>query len=191
MEEAGLVMVVIGYHHSSAARASSTITATPAMKVPAVSDWDTLSLEDHERLVVLHTGGRPSSPPPGFERDVIAINTALCMANVEVAGVVAHVAGWPSTITDRLVTPHHRQMHRVFNDDFEFGGRLLGRWWQTLPRDRRKDIRIDGSAAGNRTRLELVVNVDFSAMHLRLAYAEAGKRVPHGDLYDLTSRDHE
>lgn len=192
MEEAGLVTVVIGYNHSAAARASSSITATPAMKVPAVRDWSALSLEDHERRVVLHTGGKPSPPPPGLEHDVIAINTALCMANVEVAGVVAHVAGWPSTITDRLVTPQHRQLHRVFNENFKSGGRLFGGWWQTLPRDRRGRIRIgDGSAAGQRTRLEPVVNVDFSAMHLMLAYAEAGKRVPHGDLYDLTRRGHE
>ncbi|GAB1717055.1 MAG: hypothetical protein NTAFB05_20970 [Nitrobacter sp.] len=112
----------------------------------------------------------------------MAINTGLCMASVEMSDVVAHVASRSSTIIDWLVTPLHRQLHRTFNDDFESGGRLYGGWWQTLPRELRKHIRINSEA---------VVNVDFATMHLRLAYAAAGKRVPRGDLYDLTGTDQE
>lgn len=190
MEEAGLVTVEIGYRHgaSSWSRAPSTISRTSLLTVPAVSGWDALSLEDYKHLIVLNTDGkRPAAPqrrsrqPAHLEREVMAINAHLCTANIE-AGEVLHVAGWSSTITDRLTTPHHRQLRRAFKGDYASGGRLYGGWWQTLPRDLRKHIRIDGEA---------VVNVDFSAMYLKLAYAEAGNRVPRGDLYDLTGTDHE
>lgn len=198
MEEAGLVTVAVGYRFDRWSRASSTITVASEMSIPAVSDWGALKLADHEHLITLNTDGQSRRLPPRLEREVIAINAHLCTASVEVVAgkseQVPHVANWTSTITDRLVTPHHWQLHRAFKGDYASGGRLFGGWWQTLPRELRKHIRI----AGDRTRLshrqratEPVVNVDFSAMHLKLAYAEAGKRVPRGDLYDLTGHDHE
>jgi hypothetical protein len=184
MENLGLVTVEIGYRHDRWSRMSSSITATPEFKLPVVRGWDALELKDHEHLITLNTDGKrpPRRIPPSLKREIIAINANLCLATVEVMDNVAHVAGWSSTITDRLVTPHHRQLHRVFNGDFESGGRLYGGWWQTLPRDGRKDIRIQG---------EPVVNVDFSTMHVRLAYAQVRHKPPSGDLYDLTGRDHE
>jgi hypothetical protein len=181
MENLGLVTVNVGYRRNAAARASSSITATPEMTIPVVSGWDALELRDHERLIVLHTDGQSPPPSPVLERDVITINAHLCRANVVHKVSPLHVAGWSSTITDRLVTPHHQQLHRAFKGDYVSGGRLYGGWWQTLPRDQRKHIRINGEA---------VVNVDFATMHLRLAYAKAAARVPHGDLYDLTGTDH-
>jgi hypothetical protein len=181
MEEAGLVTVVAGYRFDRWSRTSSSITATPDMRILVVSDWDALELADHEHLIALNTDGRRPRQPPHLEGEVKAINAHLCTANIE-AGEVLHVASWSSTITDRLATPHHQQLHRAFKGDYASGGRLFGGWWQTLPRTQRKHIRIDG---------ETVVNVDFATMHLRLAYAEAGKRVPRGDLYDLTGTDHE
>lgn len=183
MENLGLVTVVVGYRHDRWSRVSSSITATPEMTIPVVSGWHALSLHDHEHLIVLHTDGQSRRPPPNLEREVIAINAHLCAANIGHGISPLHVASWPSTILDWLVTPYHRKLRRVFNDDFDSGGRLFGGWWQTLPRERRKHIRIDGEA---------VVNVDFSAMHLRLAYAESRKRVPRDDdPYDLTGTDHE
>jgi hypothetical protein len=181
MEEAGLVTVKCGYRFDRWSRTSSSITATPDMRIPVVNGWDALELADHEHLITLNTDGRRPRQPPHLEGEVKAINAHLCTANIE-AGEVLHVAGWSSTITDRLATPHHQQLHRAFKGDYASGGRLFGGWWQTLPRNQRKHIRIDG---------ETVVNVDFATMHLRLAYAAAGKRVPRGDLYDLTGRDHE
>lgn len=182
MEEAGLVTVEIGYRYDRWSRAASTITATPDMRLPVVSGWNALELVDHDHLIALNTdGGPPSRIPPGLKRDVIAINAHLCTAKIE-SGAVLHVTSWTSTIIDRLVTPRHRQLHRVFNGDYASGGRLYGGWWQTLPRNLRKHIRIDN---------EPVVNVDFATMHLGLAYAQEGRQPPRGDLYDLTGTDHE
>jgi hypothetical protein len=74
---------------------------------------------------------------------------------------------------------HQRRLRRIFNtvnDAPQFGlnGRLHGGWWETLERDQRHFIRIDG---------EPVADLDFSAMFLRLAYAKAGLKPPDGDLY--------
>lgn len=121
-----------------------------------------------------------SCMPANAELDMAAINEHLCRANIE-SGPTLHIASWSSTIVDELVTPYHRQLRRIFNGDFDTGGRLFGGWWQTLPRELRKHIRVDG---------EPVVDVDFSTLHLWLAYAEAGCASPPGDLYDLTGVDH-
>jgi hypothetical protein len=57
---------------------------------------------------------------------------------------------------------------------FDLGGRLFGGWWQSLPKSRRNDLRING---------EPIADLDFSSMFLRLAYLEAGAKPPSGDLY--------
>lgn len=54
------------------------------------------------------------------------------------------------------------------------GGRLYGGFWQTLPRQRRASLRIDG---------EPLAVLDFASMHLRLVYACEGVVPPDGDLY--------
>jgi hypothetical protein len=187
MEDDGLVITEVGYRHRSSTRyrASSTMTRTPVLMLPVVNDWNALSLNDYEHVIVLNTDGdegKANSLPPSrrWLSEMEDINKHLHRANIEIDGA-AHVASWHSTITARLVSPHHRQLRRVFNVTYEQGGRLFGGSWQTLPREDRKHIRIDGA---------LVVNVDFTAMHLRLAYAEAGCDPQGDDLYDLTGTDH-
>lgn len=66
---------------------------------------------------------------------------------------------------------------RIFNVDFSRGGRAYasGLSWQNIPAEDRKRISIDGEA---------VVELDFSAIHPELLYAEAGARPP-ADCYDL------
>jgi hypothetical protein len=82
-----------------------------------------------------------------------------------------------------LVATSIRQLHRSFNlppdapegtERFDCGGRLFGGWWMNLPKERRHLIRIAG---------EPVADLDFASMFLRLAFLEAGKKPPEGDLY--------
>jgi hypothetical protein len=160
------------------------MTRTSEMPLPVVDGWTALGLEDHEHLVVLNTDGEREQAGdmiPQWQSEMESINKHLCEANVEINDP-AHITDWPDTIANYLLTPYHRQLHRVFTGSYDRGGRLYGGSWQTLPRERRKGIRIDGSA---------VVNVDFSALHLRLAYAEAGTELLAEDPYDLTGSDHE
>lgn len=185
MVDIGLLTMKVGYRHDRWSRMPSSITRTPALVLPVLRDWSGLSLEDHEHLIVLNEDKsqqrEPSQPLLQWFAELVTINARLCMANIEMRNAT-HIASWSGTVADRLITPHHRHLHRVFNGTFERGGRLYGGWWQTLPREHRKHIRIDGESA---------VNVDYSTLHLRLAYAEAGCEPPHGDLYDLTGHDHE
>ncbi len=81
------------------------------------------------------------------------------------------------------VDSSNRLMRRYFimkNGDteqrFDQSGRLFGGFWQGLKSVRRSQIRING---------EEVVNLDFSSMFTRLAYAELGQEAPEGDLYAI------
>lgn len=63
---------------------------------------------------------------------------------------------------------------------FDLHGRLyggqVGGWHQGLPREERHRIRIND---------EPVADLDYSNMHVRLAYAETGAAPPEGDLYAI------
>ncbi|MGD1172149.1 hypothetical protein [Mycobacterium seoulense] len=77
-------------------------------------------------------------------------------------------------------------LRRIFNLSFERGGRLYG-WgesYQGLPKEQRAEMTevIDGI-------VEPFVEIDYSAHHLRLAYAQAGKKIPPGDPYDIPGFD--
>ncbi len=82
-----------------------------------------------------------------------------------------------------------RELHRSFNlpagiplgvQRFDLGGRLFGGWWQSLEKQRRRSIRLDG---------EPIADLDFAAMFLRLAYLEVGESPPEGDLYATVPGD--
>jgi hypothetical protein len=69
-------------------------------------------------------------------------------------------------------------------ESFSLHGRLyrgqVGGWHQGLAKSERHRIRI------NR---ESVASIDFSSMHIHLAYAEAKAKVPEGDLYAIEGLD--
>lgn len=71
---------------------------------------------------------------------------------------------------------------RVFNNGdvqgplFNQGGRFYGGWWISIPSEYRSRIKING----NKT-----VELDYSAMHFYLMYAEKGLAIPDGDPYTL------
>lgn len=56
---------------------------------------------------------------------------------------------------------------RIFNDDFEHGGRYYGNGWVNLPKEWRQRIRIDN---------EETAEIDYTSNHLVLLYAYAVKR---------------
>ena len=73
-----------------------------------------------------------------------------------------------------------REMRRCFitsedgEERFDRGGRLWGGFWPNIPKDRRRDIHIDG---------QRIADIDFVSMYVRLAYLRAGLVPPDGDLY--------
>ncbi len=69
-------------------------------------------------------------------------------------------------------------LKRIFsNNSLKLGGRFYHGWWQTVLKEYRHHITIDGYKTAE---------VDFSAMSLRLLYAKEGVAVPDNrELYDI------
>ena len=81
------------------------------------------------------------------------------------------------------ITHHDKFVRRVFNNrSFADGGRFYGGWWQRIDSKFRKDIRLNNSPT---------VEIDYSALHVILAYGEAGIdywQTTNKDPYDLPVR---
>jgi hypothetical protein len=69
-----------------------------------------------------------------------------------------------------------KRLTRVFNGSFKKGGRFYGGWWQNIPREYRKYIRIDDKD---------VVECDFSRLHINMLYAKEGLPLPEEDPYQI------
>ena len=67
-------------------------------------------------------------------------------------------------------------LRRIFSKgQIDRGGRLYGGWWQTVPKDYRRYVTINGRST---------VEVDFSEMHPSMLYILDGQRPPQ-NIYDL------
>lgn len=82
--------------------------------------------------------------------------------------------GGPPLLTSHRDLVRHFKLNEGDKPRFDLGGRMFNGWWQELPSNRRRSIRING---------EPVADLDFSSAFLRLAFIEAGIPAPPGDLY--------
>lgn len=72
---------------------------------------------------------------------------------------------------------NRRCLYRVFNNgSFNQGGRFYGGWWQGIPREYRKFIKINHM---------ITVEPDFSGLHINLLYALKKLPMPYDDPYSL------
>ena len=75
---------------------------------------------------------------------------------------------------------------RIFSGSFDRGGRFYchGTSFQNLPAGQRLELEwiIDGTA-------QPTVEIDYANLHIRMAYSEAGERIPHGDQYTIDGFD--
>ena len=103
---------------------------------------------------------------------------ALCVLDEEFEKVLCRMAGdrySGRSTTDILFC--NSDIYRSFcNGTFEEGGRFYGPWWQRLPKEFRKFIRVDN---------HIVHELDYSCLHPTLLYLEEGLPVPDGDLYEV------
>jgi hypothetical protein len=71
----------------------------------------------------------------------------------------------------------NKRLRRVFNNSsWDQGGRFFGGWWQNVPREYRKYIRLDDKH---------VVECDYSGLHINMLYALKKLPMPDGDVYHL------
>ena len=180
-----------GFRFSPQHRQPTTIRPTPALSghLPLEgTSWTDFKREEEPEVIIL----KPVKDPKGqaspidyqdtkltvkWRREIKAINGWLQGANIEVLGDEHHAvrldkAGQP-------IEPYRRTLRRVFNNgDWNAGGRLFGGFWMTMEREARFDsIKIDG---------QKIVNVDYSSLFPRMAYARAQTEQPDFDLYDVT-----
>ncbi len=74
------------------------------------------------------------------------------------------------------ITHHGKFVRRIFNNGtFEDGGRFYGGWWQRIDGSYRKAIRMNNLPT---------VEIDYSSLHVILAYTEVGI-----DYWDMTDDD--
>lgn len=105
--------------------------------------------------------------------EMLRLNSFLTGADL---GFIPDGLGLVDTIHDRTLS----RRFVVLNDQaarFDQVGRLSGGFWTNLEKDRRGGLRIQG---------EPIADLDFEAMHPRIAYLLLGKNWPQGDPYDLT-----
>ena len=82
---------------------------------------------------------------------------------------------------DSSVRYHKKYLYRVFNQDFEHGGRFYGGFWQQIPSEFRSRLTIDGFHT---------FEMDYSSIHFAMLYHKEGyKKEDFKDPYTLYIED--
>lgn len=124
-----------------------------------------------------------------WKNDLIAYNNLLRRTYIDVPS--APLDGIPCKQSDKSrrkgkrprkvkVTQHEKFVHRVFNENWDNGGRFYGGWWQRIPEVWRAGIRIWNNP---------VTEVDYKGLHINLLYRL--KNIPYTeDPYLLDGYEH-
>lgn len=84
---------------------------------------------------------------------------------------------------DLVVNLGRKASYRIFNLDFNHGGRFYGTWWQGCPEELRQRIMIEG---------EPTHEIDFSGIHPQLLYAMEGSKLGDKEPYIIPKdNDHQ
>ena len=171
----------------------TTIEATPGLNAAfdqhGATPADIGRRDDEETIILAPRPGRDGSrklnrPPVAYRdvpqskryrREMRTINA--CLAAADIVLLAADGSGPQPMPAWRLVRRFSTADPSASRQPFDLHGRLYPQpdWWLSgLERGQRHRLRING---------EPVAYLDFSNMHARLAYAEAGIAPPAGDLY--------
>lgn len=165
------------------ARLRSRLRATPALEA-AIAELDVRAVvRDIREPVILRDADRRLVPyidtaeTRRIRKDVKRHNTFLRRFAITVAHPEAHVDNHGLiVIGEQRIDPTRTAAYRVFNGDFNLGGRWYGGFWQQLPARVRSGLLVNG---------EPTVELDFRACHLRLLAAMANIDLPDGDPYTV------
>lgn len=101
-----------------------------------------------------------------LRKDLYAYNNLLRRSHIDVHSYPEE--GAYSRAGDKLITLDraNKFVRRIYNNgSWDDGGRYYGGWWQRIPKDWRKHIRIDGSPT---------IEIDYSGLHIILLYGLEG-----------------
>lgn len=186
LQAAGLALMTKGRRQGKEAT-----TARPGPAMEALVEAHGVSLQDlgwspmrGDTIILTRQpkGNRKGKPKPWVDyletpetetmrREMAIINTSLARADLSFIddglGLVSTGNRWVS----RRFTVLPKQPER-----FDQVGRVFGGFWQTMAKERRTGLRING---------EECLVLDYSSMFTRIAFAEAGVLPPPGDLYEV------
>jgi hypothetical protein len=160
---------------SPSAEYRSRIRATNHLLELPSTDAIEFFCDPREVVILRGPGGQPldyqeTNHTHAMRRDALEHNEFLSGLDIRVehpdaqfdAHGFLHVrGGW--------LDPRRRHLYRVFNRFWTHGGRWYGGWWQSLPKDVRAQLLVNG---------ETVIEHDYRACHLRLLCAQAGIDLP-------------
>ncbi len=171
-------------------RQASLIRFTPdfVRRLDAIElDWDSFERMDPPEVLILKSakdkeGDTDALAYKDTARTRVMRNAILKLnAYLKAAPIKLDMPASGAILYDRdghPIDPTKRAMRRIFNNgSWLEGGRLYGGFWETMPRELRfGHLSLDG---------ELVANVDFGQLYLRLAYHKAHRKPDGADLYDI------
>lgn len=177
LEELGFVTNKKGfYRRQFSAGRKSRVKATPKL-LSLISDQlgitnnDTQSLE-RERIILRNVAGKDigyfETPRTRAMRNQLnRYNERLIKASIRL--------NLPAeTIEASRIDPTRKSYHRVFQTDFEHGGRYYGPFWLFAPKELRHKILIND---------ETVTELDYSGHHIHMLYSWIG--LIHEDVHGL------
>ena len=100
-----------------------------------------------------------------LKRPVSYIETPFTSSARENIKKINELSAYHSIVDGKGLHIHRKTQHRVFNSDFQHGGRFYGGEWQSLSGNDRLNLKVDNGP---------VVELDFSALHPTMLYAMNG-----------------
>lgn len=177
LEEAGLV------EHEKQRRGvrgrQSRIRATPKLMSLAAS-WGPFVAVERELIWLKDDEKRPkvydeSDETRRMRRQMTAINEAIAALSIDAPHDVFDISSPIVDFNGDSIAPSRRTLVRIFNRTFHFGGRLYRGFWQSLPKQVRQALVLEGGA---------VAEPDFAQLHAQLLYAYYGVPLA-GDAYTV------
>jgi hypothetical protein len=138
----------------------------------AYDPLEVIRLKDAEKRLIRYEDSRRII---AMRRDVHEQNEAWTSTQIILDAPDIEWAGRLVEVDGALVLPSRVKAHRVFNTQWNLGGRWYGPFWQALSKRRRAQIRINDQP---------VAEKDYSNLHIRMLYEEQGLDL-EGDAYDV------
>jgi hypothetical protein len=180
LRHAGLIEHVVGEWWPYAKGFESVAWATDELMTlvePLVDVSERRGISKRVETIVLRDRADKTELDYTDTADTVAIRKQVQVINDHLAQLALRHRG------QKLDIPIGR---RIFNASFDRGGRFYchGTSFQNMPAAQRRELEwiIGGTA-------HPTVEIDYSNLHIRMAYSEAGKRIPHGDQYTIDGFD--